>query len=220
MTNHALPHRRPVPRRLLALGLAAVVLLLAILALLNRLQPTPSAPPPLSSPSTPVAGEARGRLVPATWANVSPSVPGRVSEILVREGQEIGERQELLRLESEVGTVSLVAPFRGTVAQILPRRGETVLAGQPAVVIGDLSRLVVETTDLNEYGVARIAVGQRATLSFEAIDGLVARGVVRSIALRGQPNASGEITYPTVIDLDRTDPRLRWGMTVQVRFEE
>ena len=218
MTERALPQRRPFPSRLVGLGVALIALI-GVLALVSQLRTGGGTPLPAPLASQPAPIEARGRVVPDTWATVSPSIPGQVTAIFVREGQEVAERQELVRLESECGTVTLVAPFRSTVAQLTAKRGETVLAGQPAVIVGDLSRFVVETTDLNEYGVARIRVGQRAELTFEAIDGLAVRGVIRSIALRGQQNLAGEVTYPTVLDFDLTDPRLRWGMTVRIRFE-
>ncbi|GIW05864.1 MAG: hypothetical protein KatS3mg060_0669 [Dehalococcoidia bacterium] len=217
MTERAIPQRRPIPTRLVAAA-AAIVVLVGVIALLSQLR-TGGAPAPVPILAEPAVVEARGRVVPATWANISPSVPGQVTTVFVREGQEVAERQELVRLESELGTQTLLAPFRSTVAQLNAKRGETVLAGQPAVVVGDLSRLVVETTDLNEYGVARIRVGQRAELTVEAIDGLAGHGVVRSIALRGQANPTGDVTYLTVLEFDFTDPRLRWGMTVRIRFE-
>jgi multidrug efflux pump subunit AcrA (membrane-fusion protein) len=218
VTERALPERRPLPTRLIGLGLALLVLI-GGLALVSRLRTGGGDPLPAPLASQPAPIEARGRLVPDTWANVSPSMPGQVATIFVREGQEVVERQELVRLESELGTLTLVAPFRSTVAQLTAKRGETVLAGQPVVVVGDLSRLVVETTDLNEYGVARIRIGQRAELTFEAIEGLAGQGVVRSIALRGQPSPAGDVTYPTILEFDVADPRLRWGMTVRIRFE-
>lgn len=219
MTERALPQRRPIPTKLVWVA-GAVVGLVGAVALLSQLRPGggAAAPPPIVS--QPVAVEARGRVVPETWANVAPTMPGQVTTVFVREGQDVAERQELIRVESELGALTLVAPFRATVAQVNVKRGETVLAGQPAVVVGDLSRFVVETTDLNEYGVARIRVGQRAELTFEAIEGLAGWGVVRSIALRGQPSPAGDITYPAVIAFDVADPRLRWGMTVRIRFEQ
>ena len=30
----------------------------------------------------------------------------------------------------------------------------------------------------------------------------------------------GDITYPVMIELDETDPRLKWGMTALVTFEK
>ncbi|MCS6802741.1 MAG: efflux RND transporter periplasmic adaptor subunit [Chloroflexota bacterium] len=218
MTERALPHRRPIALRWAAIG-ALSALAVGAIALLSQLRPGGGAATPMSLLDQPVAVEARGRVVPETWANLAPTISGQVTAVFVREGQEVAERQELIRIESDLGAFTLVAPFRSIVAQVNAKRGETVLAGQPVVVVGDLSRFVIETTDLNEYGVARIRVGQRAELTFEALEGLVGKGVVRSIALRGQASPTGDITYPTVLEFDVADPRLRWGMTVRIRFE-
>jgi len=44
------------------------------------------------------------------------------------------------------------------------------------------------------------------------------RGVVESIS-QFSVERFGDVTYTAKIDLEESDPRLRWGMTVKVLFE-
>jgi HlyD family secretion protein len=111
---------------------------------------------------------------------------------------------------------TLVAPFDGTVVTIHLRRGDWASAGAPAITIADLSSLRVETTDLDEWGAARIRVGDEATLVFNAFDDKTLTGHVTEIGLRGDKLPSGDVVYRVVIEPDIPDPQLRWGMTVRV----
>jgi len=102
----------------------------------------------------------------------------------------------------------LVAPFDGTVSEVLARVGEQVnpmQAVQPVIVLGDLSTMQVETTDLRETDVGRIAVGQEVDITFDALPDAVLRGHV----VRISPKASSEqggVNYTTIIKFDELSP--------------
>jgi hypothetical protein len=98
------------------------------------------------------------------------------------------------------------------------KEGEQAIPGQQAVVLADLSGWVVETEDLNEMEVPQVQEGQIASLIPEPIPDLELSGTVDSISQIYQ-ELHGDITYQARINLDESDPRLRWGMTVTVRFE-
>jgi hypothetical protein len=57
------------------------------------------------------------------------------------------------------------------------------------------------------------------TLTVDALPDLVLKGTVDRISL-DYIEKSGDILYTARIRLDDTDPRLRWGMTISVNFEE
>jgi HlyD family secretion protein len=59
----------------------------------------------------------------------------------------------------------LEAPFDGTISELYVNESEWISPGQPAMLIADLGHLRVETTDLNEIDVARIEVGDTATVT-------------------------------------------------------
>ena len=67
--------------------------------------------------------------------------------------------------------------------------------------LADLSRLRVETTDVDEYLIAQIRRGQPVTVRVDALDQRTVRGYVRSAALEPQPGPAGVQHYPVVVDL-------------------
>jgi len=111
---------------------------------------------------------------------------------------------------------TLRAPFAGHVAALEVRAGETVLPGQVVSALADLGRLQVETTDLSERDVARVAVGQQATVYVEAL-GVEIGGQVARIASQAT-TVGGDVVYAIVVALDEQPPGLRWGMSVEVEI--
>jgi len=110
------------------------------------------------------------------------------------------------------------APFAGIVGLVHVRAGELVSPAQPLVTLGDLTTLRVETTDLDEVDVARVAVGQKATVTFDALPERVFTGHVARISPMAEPGAGG-VHYTAIIELDELDPAIRWGMTAFVDIE-
>ncbi len=110
------------------------------------------------------------------------------------------------------------APFAGTVGAVNVRAGELIVPGQPLVVLGDLSTLRIETTDLDEIDAARVAVGQQASITFDALGERVFTGHVTRISPMPEPGAGG-VNYTVVLELDELDPAIRWGMTAFVDIE-
>jgi RND family efflux transporter MFP subunit len=123
----------------------------------------------------------------------------------------------LAEAEVELRQTELRAPFNGTVAAIDIERGEQALAGQPVVTIGDLSAWLIETTDLSELEVVRVAVGATATVTFEALPDLVLSGHVDRIQVKGTGDA-GNVVFAVAIRPDEHSEQLRWNMTATVRI--
>ncbi len=85
-----------------------------------------------------------------------------------------------------------------------------------ALTLADLDHLRVETTDLSERDVARVAVGQTATVYVEGL-GQDIRGRVVRIAPQAT-TLGGDVVYQVVIELDQQPSGLRWGMSVDVEI--
>jgi len=111
------------------------------------------------------------------------------------------------------------APLAGTVGRVHVRAGELVAPGQPLVTLGDLTALQVETTDLDEVDVARVQVGQKVTVTFDAVPERAFAGHIVRIYPMAEPGTGG-VRYTAIIALEETDPALRWGMTAFVDIEE
>ena len=126
----------------------------------------------------------------------------------------------LAAAQTSLSRAALVAPFDGTLSEINIRVGEQVnpaQPGQPAIVLGDLSTLQVETTDLRETDVGRIAVGQQVDITFDALADTLLKGRVVYISPKASSEQGG-VNYTTIIEFDEPDPRLRWGMTAYVNI--
>ena len=112
---------------------------------------------------------------------------------------------------------ALVAPFDGTIISVDVAAGETVVPGRVAVLLGDLSKYQIETTDLSERDVARVKVGQTVNVSIEAL-GETFTGKVTSIALVSS-TLGGDVVYTVTIELDEQPQGLLWGMSADVEIQ-
>jgi multidrug resistance efflux pump len=125
----------------------------------------------------------------------------------------------LAAAQAALEDVSVVAPFSGAVADLQLKAGEMVSPGQAVVTLADFSRWVIETDDLTEIEVPRISVGQKVTVTADALPDLELTGVVESIGDVFEEKR-GDIVYTARVVLDEVDERLRWGMTTVVTFEK
>ncbi len=123
----------------------------------------------------------------------------------------------LTAAQAALADAELVAPMSGTVIRLEMKTGEQVIPGRVVAVVADISRWVVETQDLNELEIPRVAVGQNVIVIPDALPELELDGVVESIS-QFYEERFGDVTYTTRIVLQEEEPRLRWGMTVSVRF--
>jgi multidrug resistance efflux pump len=116
--------------------------------------------------------------------------------------------------QSAFESLTLVAPFSGTVTAIHVRVGEWVSPGLPALVLADLTGLQIETTDLNEIDMAQVQTGDTVTVYFDALPEVTATGTVVYISPQASPGAG--VNYTAVIRLDQLADGLRWGMSAFV----
>jgi HlyD family secretion protein len=120
--------------------------------------------------------------------------------------------------QSKLEDVTLVAPFGGTVTQVEVEAGETVAAGEMVLLLATLDQLQVRTVDLTELDVARVAEGQAAVVTVDALPGVELEGHVERIDLQAE-DYRGDVTYPVYVALEESVPELRWGMTALVEIE-
>lgn len=128
-------------------------------------------------------------------------------------------QENLTAANANLENLDLVATIDGTVVDMDLVPGQQVSPGQPVMRIADISEMYVETDDLTEIEVVDVEVGQKVTVVADALPSVEMTGTVESI---GQvfEEKRGDITFTVRISLDNPDPRLRWGMTVVVTFEE
>jgi multidrug resistance efflux pump len=120
--------------------------------------------------------------------------------------------------QASLADSELVAPFSGTLVRLDLKAGEQAVPGRTVAVLADFTGWVVETEDLNEMEVPAIQEGQSVVLIPDALPELELDGQVESISQIYEEKL-GDVTYTSRIALAENDPRLRWGMTIKVRFQ-
>ena len=112
----------------------------------------------------------------------------------------------------------LTAPFDGVIVDVSVEVGEQLAAGSRAVGVADSSSWVVETTDVTELEVVDLAVGQPVTFTEDALPDVTMSGTVSEIS-QSSLVQGGDVIYTVRIQAEQVDPRVLWGMTVEVVFE-
>ncbi|MEP0806309.1 MAG: efflux RND transporter periplasmic adaptor subunit [Chloroflexota bacterium] len=127
-------------------------------------------------------------------------------------------KTQVAAAEAALANYILTAPFDGVVMDVAVSAGEQVGPESRAVSIADASAWIIETSDITELEVVELAVGQAVTFTPDALPSLALKGVVTEISGASYVQ-SGDVLYTVYIRVDETDPRLKWGMTVEVTFE-
>ena len=149
----------------------------------------------------------------AAQARLDQTMVGATQEQIAVAEANVAQAQAAADLaQANLDKLQLAAPFAGTVGNVYAREGELLAAGQTALALGDLSSLRVETTDLSEVDVARVAIGQPVNVTFDALKGQTLLGRVTRIAPMSSASQGG-VNYTVIVELDQLDPALRWGMT-------
>jgi HlyD family secretion protein len=122
----------------------------------------------------------------------------------------IQQRQNaLLDAKQNLADYFIRAPFDGIVAKISVKKGDPA-SGAVATVI---SPQQIANVTLNEVDVAKVKLGQRATMTFDAIDALTITGKVTKVDTIGTVSQS-VVTYNVEITFDVQDVRVKPAMSV------
>ncbi len=117
--------------------------------------------------------------------------------------------QNLAQLRDALADYTVRAPFAGVLSTVSGTKGETA-SGSLATLV--TSQQIAQLS-VNEVDAAKIAAGQKATLTFDAIEGLTLTGRVLSVDSVGTVS-QGVVSYTVKIGLDTQDSRVKPGMTV------
>jgi len=117
--------------------------------------------------------------------------------------------------QAQLGQNLIVAPFDGQIGTVNVRLGEQIDPGVYAILLGDTSRMHVETTDLRETDVVRVQVGMPVEVTFDAIPNRIFQGSVTRVAPVSSAE-KGSTNYTVSVEVKDLAPALRWGMTAFV----
>jgi multidrug resistance efflux pump len=127
-------------------------------------------------------------------------------------------KAQVAAAESNLSNFVLTAPFDGVVAEVAIEIGEQVGAESRAVSIINASSWIIETTDITELEVVNLAVGQKVTFTADALNDITMNGTVTEIS-QSSFTQGGDVIFTVRIKAEDVDPRIKWGMTVEVTFE-
>jgi RND family efflux transporter MFP subunit len=111
---------------------------------------------------------------------------------------------------------NVASPIDGTVNQINVKNGDNLGASSSThvapIIVGDLSTLQAQV-QVNEVDVSNVKIGQKATLTFDALPDFSDTGSVVKVDSLGT-TTQGVVTYNVTISLDTLDSRIKPDMSV------
>jgi len=203
-------------RRVLIGGLGTLVLATIAVVVLSA-SATP--PPPAAAPA-PAALIAHGQVLPVQQARVGTVNGGQVQQLDAILGSEVSAQTPLAWVIGPSGTEIVTAPFSGSVTNVLVHAGDTLVPGATIAVVANMHALQVETSDVDEFLVGHVSVGQRVQVTVDALDNLALAGIVTNVALLPQTAASGSQAYPVIVSLSGVPPAVHAGMSVRMTLPD
>lgn len=135
---------------------------------------------------------------------------------LVSGGDELDIRSAELNVEQKLNAYNdcfVYAPFDGVIATINAKVGES--AGSNIGTI--ITKQKVVTVSLNEVDIAYVKIGQKVSITFDAVNDLNLYGVVSEMDAVGTVS-SGVVNYDVKIVLDNDDEKVKAGMSANVEI--
>ena len=128
--------------------------------------------------------------------------------------QELAVKQKenaLADAKEKLADYYIRAPLAGTIAQLNIKKSDNVSVSDVAAIVVTPQKFA--EVSLNEVDIASIKVGQKAKLTFDAVEDLNLEGEVAELDLIGAVD-QGVVTYNVKVAFDATDERIKPGMSV------
>jgi len=136
-----------------------------------------------------------------------------LNSVKQRESALAAARNKLQDANDALNDYSVMAPFDGVVGKISTQEAADASAGTALATL--ITTQQVATISLNEVDVAKIKVGQKASMTFDAVDSLTLTGEVAEVSQVGTVT-QGVVNYDVKVAFDSQDDRIKPGMSVSV----
>lgn len=130
----------------------------------------------------------------------------RSQELLIAQKQ-----RALSDAQEKLVDYTIRVPFNGVAADVPVKKGDTVSAATIIAMV--ITKQSIAEISLNEIDAAKVKTGQKATLTFDAVDGLEITGEVADVDSLGTVT-QGVASYGIKIVFDTQDERIKPGMSV------
>ncbi len=128
----------------------------------------------------------------------------------------IKQRENSLRdAQEKLADYYVRAPFTGVIAKLDIKRGDQASSGTSPITL--ITQNKIAEISLNEVDVAKVKIGQKVTLTFDAIDNLTLTGQVAEIDSLGT-TTQGVVYYAVKISFDTQDERIKPSMSVSANI--
>lgn len=121
------------------------------------------------------------------------------------------KERKLQDLKDGLADYTITAPFAGMISAFNIKQYDTVSTGTNVATL--ITNQKIAQLSFNEVDASKIKIGQKATLTFDAVDGLSIAGSVIAIDTVGAVS-QGVVTYAVKIGFDTQDDRVKSGMSV------
>ncbi len=125
-------------------------------------------------------------------------------------------RARVAAAQATLNLAFIIAPIDGTVTQANSVPGDQVNAGTIAFRVDDLSHMLVDL-QVSEVDINSVAIGQPATLTFDAILGREYHGKVVEVGQAGD-TVQGVVNFTVTVELTDADKQVKPGMTAAVNI--
>ncbi|MDY0143504.1 MAG: efflux RND transporter periplasmic adaptor subunit [Bacteroidales bacterium] len=118
---------------------------------------------------------------------------------------------------SDAGKRKVTSPIDGTIIEVSIKNGDELgssnnNASESAIIVGDLQTLKAEIP-VNEVDITKVAVGQKVSITLDALEGTTFTGEVEKIDAIGVAT-SGVVNYGVTVKFDKLDERMKPTMSV------
>jgi macrolide-specific efflux system membrane fusion protein len=178
-----------------------------------------------------------GTVEPRNRLEIKPPIAGRIDQMLASEGQSVRKGQilawmsssdraalldaarakgeaEVKKWEDVYKPTPIVAPLNGFIIQRAVEPGQSVISGDPVLVMAD--RLIVKA-QVDETDLGRIKLGQRVQIVLDAYPGEKISGSVEHIAYESKI-VSNVVIYGIDVLPSEVPAFFRAGMSATVNF--
>lgn len=125
------------------------------------------------------------------------------------------KKQALAEAENTLAKYTITAPFSGTISSVDVDKSDNVNSGtiMGSIITNDM----IATVTLNEVDIAKIEVGQKVELTFDALDDVTVEGEVANVDATGTVS-QGVVSYSVEISFETDNTSIKPGMSISANI--
>jgi HlyD family secretion protein len=127
------------------------------------------------------------------------------------------EQAEIDGIRAQIAKNTIIAPIAGIVTRQDASVGETAAAGVNVITVMSDGKFEIEA-DVPEVDIGKVAMGDTATVTVDALPGQLWSGRVTYIE-PAETIVNGVVNYKIKVALTEADPRLKSGLTANLMIE-